>query len=663
MSKKTSTLATLVMVSLILVLCFGGISMTSENQQPGKGKVPGEEKDRWDIYEWQDDAGNSYVTVKSTNPVDPKEIYPHAPGLEFIPVDKEGPCKSEKGFQIKTYQLVKKIKKTSKIVENNSPAVIYMVGETHLGNSPKQVAKIMANLTKKHEIDAIFLEQPDHLIYNWENFQSFEKNPGMAIAALRQRMLSDAGRKSESISAADYFYVMFNFLGIKIPFLNLDSSKLRENFENLLKQNKNVSVKEELGPRDDYMVAKAKEIIETKGYRQVILLCGAYHINNLKSRFTTIGYNANIIYNFNLKPGNLIPGVPPVGLMPEIPKPVLPVGSMPLIPKTVVPPVVPETWIPKTVVMSVVPKPVIIKLVPPVVPRPVIIKPGPPVVPGPRIPITEVPPVVQTWIPKTEPPVVTRELSPPVPYVDAPNISQLKKINQANKDTSLTFTVENRISRFDIYRDDFEPVYEGNDFSQLFQALMEESSKQPKLQAIYLDMKDFDEDKIELFASSLQMQKEKGDIKVMISIIPRIDNSTDTRDTFLMPYQIELASKNRPNPEQITWGERSGWYRTTFNFILKIGNVIKYVSITIYTRTQEMAFRFFEILRSKFSSGIFEGSLASMVNQVYRELIESSEDETREMIKEFRDQAGNILFVFIRPIPGMTHQLSLEKAA
>jgi len=543
MSKKTSTLTTLVMVSLILVLCFGGISMTSENQQPGKGKVPGEEKDRWDIYEWQDDAGNSYVTVKSTNPVDPKEIYPHAPGLEFIPVDKEGPCKSEKGFQIKTYQLVKKIKKTSKIVENNSPAVIYMVGETHLGNSPKEVAKIMADLTKKHEIDAIFLEKPDHLSYNCEN---------------------------------------------------------------LLKQNKNVSLKEELGRRDDYMVAKAKEIIETNGYRQVILLCGAYHINNLKSGFNTMGYNTNFYHNFNsnsrisnlqsqtidLKTLNLISNLPHYVLNPENPQ-------------------------------------------------------------------------TEDLHHHSKKSSTSVGPSPRHYPVDAPNIRQLKKINQANKDTSLTFTVENRTSRYDIYRDDFEPVYEGNDFSQLLQALMEESSKQPKLQAIYLDMKDFNEDTLKKFASSLQMQIAKEGIKVLISTFPRKNNSPKSRDTFLKPYQIELASKNRPNPEQITWGERSGWYRTTFNFILKIGNVIKQVSITIITRTREMAFEFYEKLVSKFSSNVFNGSLASLVNQVYREVIESSEDkeEKREIIKEFRDQAGNILIVFIRPIPGMTHQLSLEKAA
>jgi hypothetical protein len=742
MRKKTSTLTKLFMVSLIFFLFFGGFAMNGEKEQTGKGKVVVKEDIQSSFYLWQDDSGNSYVTIKSTQPVDPGTIYPQEPEIEFIPVDIEVPLTAEEGFQIKTYRLVQKVKKSSSIVEDNYSAIIYIIGETHLGKSQKEVAKIMCNLIKQHEIDAILLEQPDHLSYNWANFQSLEEEPEKALEVLRELMLSDSERKSEYnwgkyekyfkdetldikeiseriyndcgnegirevkrlieeqsgevkntfdqynkseyVSSSDYFYIMLNLQGIKIPFHNLDSSALRENFENLFKQKKNISIKEELGPRDDYMARKAKEIIEAKGYRQVILICGALHINNFKSRFATMGYKTNIVYNSK-----------PDLLKKELAVLVKPNYIVDLVRNS------PITGSARSneYINENEPSDDLLQVFDNFLETE-----GAPSLNSQQIlhlrnrlmkeyherglkaetnwelelPIDDGRKVF--FIKNSRENKIEMSLEKSVDlkrliklekpglrhyFVDFQNITQLKKINQENSDTSLTFTVEDRKSHFEVIRNGFEPVYEGNDFSQLLKVLISELSELSKQQAIYLDMKDFDEDKIELFASSLQMQKEKGDIKVLISTIPRINNSTVTRDTLLMPHQIELASKDKPKPLKIKEGEHKGWYRTTINFLLKVGDTIKQVSITIITKTREMAFRFYEILRLKISPNGFTGSLASLVNQVYREVIESSEDkeEKREIIKEFRDQSGNILFVFIRPMPGMTHQISLEKAA
>jgi len=738
MRKKTSTLTKLVMVSLIFALCFVGVIMSGNKGQIEKGKVHGKKDIQCSFYLWEDDSGNSYVTVKSTRPIDPKTIYPQAPEIEFIPVDKDVPIKSDQGFQIKTYRLVQKIKKARKIVDNHL-SIIYLIGETHLGESQKDVAKIMCDLIKEHEIDAIFIEQPDHLNYSWANYRSLEKEPKKAIAILRERMLADSRRKSEYsfgkykkyfkddnrdikeierriyndygndgirkvnemiksqgeelkntfdiydrseyVSAADYFYIMLNLQGIKIPFHNLESAKLRKEFMTELKsKSSSRSMDDALEARDKYMTHQSKKIIESKDYRKVILICGAFHINNLKRLLTEVGFKVNIIYNSKAED---IKKEMAVLVKPEYILNMVRNGSIPSAVQF-------DEYLNKNEpsgdllntfnnfletkgnhgLNSQQIAHLSNQLLKEYRARGLKAKTNWELEfslnDGRRVSFIKNSKANKIEI-ILEKPVDLKKLMAPSKtdsryhFADFKNIQQLKEINRENSVTSSTFTVENHLSHFEVYHNDFEPVYEGNDMAQLLKAINEKLSGQ---RTVYLDMKDFTSDKAKLFDSSLQPQKFIQKINLRIVTLPRIDNSTETRDTFLMKSNIKLGSKYKPKPIEFKDGESKGLFGITINFLLRFGNVLKQVRITFITKTKEMAFKFYEILQSKIHLYGFNGSLASLVNQGIRELIDSTEDKDEDKLKiRFEDQFGNILYVFIKRIPAFNQKNFLEEAA
>ena len=738
MSKKTSTPAKLFMASLIIVLCFGGVYMSGEEGKSKKSKMPGQKDIECSFYLWEDDSGNSYVTVKSTKPVDPKTIYPQAPDIELIPVDKEVPIKPGKGFQIKTYRLVQKFKKSCKIVENNDLALIYLIGETHLGESQKDVAKIMCDLIKENDIDAIFIEQPDHLDYNWANYRSLEKEPKKAIAILREQMLFDSQRKSdynfgkykkyfkglnrdikeisrkiyndygnegisevshmiksqqeevkktfnvyersEYISAADYFYIMLNLQGINIPFHNLESVKLRKEFMNKLK-NKSSSglMDDDLEARDNYMLRKTKKIIKSKGYRKIILICGAFHLNNLKSKLTKAGLKVNIVYDSmadDIKK-ELAALVNPQYILDLVRN-----NSTPLTARF-------DEYINKNEPSGDLLNPfnnflkskgnhglnsqqilhLRNRLSKEYRTRELKAKTNWeiefPLKDGRKIYFIKNSRANKIEIIMEKPADLKKLMQLEKTdsrhhFVDFKNIRQLNKINRDNSGIVSTFTVENHRSHFEVYHNSFESVYEGNDIAQLFKAVRQKSARH----AAYMDMKNFTPDKKELFDKSLQMQKLKYNVDLRIVTLGRVNNSTDSRDTFLMDSNIKLSSKHKPKPVESRDSEGKSLFRITINFLLKFGNTLKQVSITFVAKTQEMALKFYDILTSKIPSHGFNGSLASLVNQGIRDLTDINEDKDEEKMKiKFEDQFGNILYVFIRRMLAPNHKNFLKEAA
>src|SRR5437899_1462345 len=64
-----------------------------------------------------------------------------------------------------TYRLLQQ--DTVNTVDLSQRPTIYLIGETHLGKSQIEVAKIATQAFKEHEIDAVFLEQPDTLKFDW----------------------------------------------------------------------------------------------------------------------------------------------------------------------------------------------------------------------------------------------------------------------------------------------------------------------------------------------------------------------------------------------------------------------------------------------------------------------------------------------------------------
>ncbi|KWT83008.1 hypothetical protein [Candidatus Magnetominusculus xianensis] len=305
------------------------------------------------VYAWQDDSGQQYVTTQTRDSLAPENIYPGHAEVRLIKVDgTASPLKTKTGYITVTYKLVNPPVAVYQLAENSGHRTIYLIGETHLGKSQKAVAKIITDIINTYEIDAIFLEQPESLNYDWSKYKSLEGQPDNAIYALQEQMLIDAEKpmqldfgkyqkyyddakpktkeeliavmkqivtengeegllivkaalenltkidethkyyeESKYISAADYLYIMLNLKGIKIPFYNVESDSLRSDFKSTLSSSHDTT------DRDIHMVNKSKGIIQSNNYHRVILICGALHIDNLKEMFTKLNYDVKVAYN------------------------------------------------------------------------------------------------------------------------------------------------------------------------------------------------------------------------------------------------------------------------------------------------------------------------------------------------------------------------------
>ncbi|MBF0538278.1 MAG: hypothetical protein HQL03_08515, partial [Nitrospirae bacterium] len=308
------------------------------------------------VFVWNDASGQQYVTTQTQEALAPEKIYPDHPAIKLVKVDDiKTPLKDKVGFTTVTYKLADETEAVYSLSDNGGRRTIFLIGETHLGKSQKEVAKKIVNLINTYEIDAIFLEQPETLKFDWSGYETLSNQPDKAIAALQERMIKDADRpmqlelgkykvyfdnakpktkeeimavlekiyadhgeegakeviamlnklpdvsetnklyeESKYISAADYLYFMLNLKGISIPFHNIESATLRTKFsDSLSTSTPNLDTTE----RDNHMVDAATRIVRSKNYRRVILICGALHLDSLKHMFSEKNYDVKIEYN------------------------------------------------------------------------------------------------------------------------------------------------------------------------------------------------------------------------------------------------------------------------------------------------------------------------------------------------------------------------------
>lgn len=348
-----------VVTALSIILATSPLLISCSKTTTGEGQTATSDRDVFQAYTWIDDSGNSYLTIQSKNPIPPDAALPKGNTIKAVPANVRAPFRERAGFQTATYQLVSPTQTTLQLNEGPTSPHIYLVGETHLGKSQKEVAEILCKLIREHEIDAIFVEQPDDINYDWSKFKSLAENPRQTIAAVQYRMLSDADKvvappklnmgkydkyfkegdittdegvkqilmniyrdhgesgareamgllekqeailkrmepkvkaseqqydRSEYLSATDYLYLLLNVQGIRLPFYNVDSPALRKEFD----------TNTDLEPRDTYMTDKIKATVTANGYRQVILICGALHLNHQRRNFTREGYQVDTSYD------------------------------------------------------------------------------------------------------------------------------------------------------------------------------------------------------------------------------------------------------------------------------------------------------------------------------------------------------------------------------
>jgi hypothetical protein len=292
-------------------------------------------------YIWKDSSGNVFVGFDSNAKLSaPESIGPRS-DLTAVPADVSVPSAPLKGLTRQVFQLERQKSVAASITDAGTQDLL--VGETHLGMSQLEVARTLCRLLSDFEIDAIFVEQPDDLQYDWAHFQSLEQRRAAALEALQYRMVQDARadlapflpyfkdaktdeealskieaqfgpsggarlqaameteeryEKSKYVSASDYIYVALHLDGLSIPFHNIESRKLRDEFT---AHEKDASSIEDLRPqiasRDDYMVQNSRRLINAYKYHSVIWIVGAEHLKNLERILSGDGDRVVVAYD------------------------------------------------------------------------------------------------------------------------------------------------------------------------------------------------------------------------------------------------------------------------------------------------------------------------------------------------------------------------------
>ncbi|MGH9759363.1 MAG: hypothetical protein ACREAC_00835, partial [Blastocatellia bacterium] len=184
----------------ILISCTKSPSNQSDTTGQAAARVPAgpAQESEFQAYAWQDDQGTSYMAIQSRKPISPDQFLPKDAGLYAVPASAKAPVQERAGFQVTTYRLVRPQQSKLPLIEGKAAPCIYLLGETHLGKSQKDAGRVLCQLIREHEIDAVFVEQPDDLKYDWSRFEKLAENPSRAIAAVQYRMLSDADKVIEA---------------------------------------------------------------------------------------------------------------------------------------------------------------------------------------------------------------------------------------------------------------------------------------------------------------------------------------------------------------------------------------------------------------------------------------------------------------------------------
>ncbi len=164
------------------------------------------------VFRWQDAAGTSFITVQSKADVDPKSLFTDVANLEFKAVNQTSPIAIPQGWQSKTYQIFMTQTVSQKLTPTFNQPVIYLIGETHLGPVQKQVARVMSDLIRDKEIDAVFIEQPNDLVYRWDSFKKLENNRTNVLAVLQTEMAKQADEALMKAPSFGEFETYFNSL-------------------------------------------------------------------------------------------------------------------------------------------------------------------------------------------------------------------------------------------------------------------------------------------------------------------------------------------------------------------------------------------------------------------------------------------------------------------
>jgi hypothetical protein len=686
-------------VALALVVVLGFYCFCSKQTSPSVAGRPAASLHK---YAWKDVSGLVYLAVDSTSALPAAGSVAVQPDLVAIPANVAIPSPVHKGFTREVFQLERQRKGSVAIAQ--SPAIQdFLVGETHLGKSQLKVARTLCRLLRDFEIDAIFVEQPDDLQYDWSHFASLEQNRDQALAALQYRMVQDAQadpapfipylkdvktdadqataiskiehdfgpsgpaqfqaamdtedryEKSEYVSATDYLYVALHLQGVSIPFHNLDSRKLRDQF---IADSEHATSIEDLRPdiaaRDDYTIQTGRRVLKDKGYHRVIWIVGAEHLKNLPGLLSAYGDKVEIAYN-SLAPSSRQPIlkkemlclVKPDQLVKfanaRVPAEFQPNEdfSIPRGPSRQLNNALASALAQSDLGLNASDRTAIqnsfaqqyeeqalrshdswsIKVT---------------IGTGGTVEITK--PQRDELQVFHESPVTAQshqELAKMVPgfsIIDAEVGQRLNRLNAQQHHVSL-FTVKDQGTGYAVYANE-QPFFEGDDIAELVQHLNEQVTS-GQVSAIYLELDGFSAEKARGFEASCRMQQKVLNNDRSLGVLARLN------DAFFAP--VRLDPNHDPELTVMKTGPFKGFTRMTMNFIAKIGDRIVKITLVIYAITADLAREFHATVRDLLGASPL--TLADAITVARNELKKNHQLSDDDLTKQLRTEVGGTLVV------------------
>jgi uncharacterized protein DUF1598 len=208
-------------------------------------------------------------------------------------------------------------------------------------------------------------------------------------------------------------------------------------------------------------------------------------------------------------------------------------------------------------------------------------------------------------------------------FQDPEHLSELElkaylfQSNRVNKN-NLLIAVVHKPDGFVVYDGQTEPLYSGDDLTELVRIVKAKASSENKVAQAFL--KDFpDQKRVESFLSTYETQSERYNLIKNPLVDTGPDFIVQTNLVFRPGVQLNKAASYI---EPITQGEYQRKYRGVVSFFARAGRTIHNVVVHVIAETREAAEAFMAILFSHFSGPNSSSSrtLADIVEETHREL-------------------------------------------
>jgi len=618
-----------------------------------------------------------------------------------------------------TFQIVQRATRTFTTSGDGSNICDYVIGETHLGVSQIDVARTLSKVFRDVDVEAVFVEQPDDLAYDWKPYQRLQSDSQAAIAGLQYQMVKDAkadptqlqaflrnvhsdddlnkalGRldpsarkrfedaaaafdrynKSAYVSATDYFYVALHLSGNSVPFYNIESNALREKFE--ARMATAGSIKEltpEMDARDNYMLARAKDILNRYGYHQVVWIVGAQHLDHIRALLAKEGHQVQVVYD-SLK-SHPLPKIKQKAMVLVHPEELAKIALTPPPPSFHVDQsLAPVHALPKQVTSALART-----LRDPNLglktgaDRDAIVREfaqkskertGNQEQWAIKAQLTEVGTIElkrvsrnsyemsREWPVAISDPHALAQLSPKIPSVAFDSVNRLRAIN-ANQEAVRLLRIQDQGDAFVLYDDRGAEIRykdKGNDLDvPAIVQYANQSLRLDSVSSIYFELDGFAPGKVDAFETSCQLQQRTLNADRELLVMDTAHGSPGLNDAYFAPARMETTS---PAPiSYVQSGSFKGFFHSAVQFIAKIAGKPKRLTLEIYARAREHVQEFLSTLRAVPSTS--SQSLADRVSRTKATIKKKYNLTDQDLRTRVREELGrsSIVRLFVIPSPG-----------